>query len=478
MSNLKIFKKVLSAVLCTAVSLGVTVVYPAASPKEDVSAKTIAEIQEQRKANQEKIQALEADINYLEGNKANEKAYQETLSEQIDYIQENIDLLNKELEKIGNDIQTTQDNITVLDGNIETQQTAIDENIELFKKRLCAMYINGNDSMAAVVLGSASFYDMMSRVQMVNSIAEYDEELINNILDEIDSLEKSKKDLETEKLNLQMKLEDQEKRKEEKAEEIETLNVKMRDTQDEIDRIAREQESLERNKSDIEAENKQLAAEEAEIEEQIRKAAEEAQRRREEEERKAAAERTAAAQAAAEAAAAAAAAAAQNNSDNSSQTPSYTVPDTPPVVENITYSTGFIWPAPGFSYISSPYGYRWGTTHRGIDIGDSGIGGGTAVASQAGTVITVNNSCTHNYAKSSSCGCGGGYGNYVVISHDGTYSTLYGHLATAYVSVGDYVQQGQAIGAIGCTGFSTGDHLHFEVRVNGVANDPLSYVSP
>ena len=101
-----------------------------------------------------------------------------------------------------------------------------------------------------------------------------------------------------------------------------------------------------------------------------------------------------------------------------------------------------------------------------------------ACAAKAGTVIAVNNSCSHNYAKNSSCGCGGGYGNYVIISHDGTYSTLYGHLSSAAVSVGQYVEQGQVIGYIGSTGWSTGAHLHFEVRVNGVANDPLGYVSP
>ena len=76
------------------------------------------------------------------------------------------------------------------------------------------------------------------------------------------------------------------------------------------------------------------------------------------------------------------------------------------------------------------------------------------------------------------CGCGGGYGNYVIISHDGTYSTLYGHLASAAVSVGQYVNQGDVIGYIGSTGWSTGAHLHFEVRVNGSACDPLGYVSP
>ncbi|MDE6034877.1 MAG: M23 family metallopeptidase, partial [Ruminococcus sp.] len=140
-------------------------------------------------------------------------------------------------------------------------------------------------------------------------------------------------------------------------------------------------------------------------------------------------------------------------------------------------SSGFIWPTPGKYYISSPFAQRWGTQHKGIDIGDAGIMGSDIVASKSGTVTYVSNSCTHNYGKSSSCGCGGGYGNYVIIQHDGTYSTLYGHMTSANVSVGDYVQQGDVIGTVGSTGWSTGPHLHFEVRVNGTQQDPLNFVS-
>ena len=92
-----------------------------------------------------------------------------------------------------------------------------------------------------------------------------------------------------------------------------------------------------------------------------------------------------------------------------------------------------------------------------------------------GTVIGVSSSCTHNYRKSGNC-CGNGYGNYVLVSHpDGT-STMYAHLQSVYVSVGDSVSGGQALGAVGCTGFSTGFHLHYEIRVNGKTVDPQQYL--
>ncbi len=120
----------------------------------------------------------------------------------------------------------------------------------------------------------------------------------------------------------------------------------------------------------------------------------------------------------------------------------------------------FSWPASG--PITSPFGVRsdpiTGRTrrHDGIDIGAPM--GATITAAASGTVI---------YA-----GWESGYGNTIVIDHDGAVSTLYGHCSQIFVSNGQEVQRGQAIGAVGSTGRSTGPHLHFEVRVNGVAVDP------
>ncbi len=467
MEKLNIFKKVISFVACSALSVAAVGAYPALKgSRNNASAKTIAEIQEERKANTAKIEELQSQINSLEGDKENEQAYQSTLYEQIGYIQDNIDLLNKELDSINSDIETAQNNISDLDQAIVDQQEEIDENVELFKKRLCAMYVTGNDNLATVMVGTSSFYDMLSRVEMVNRIASYDEELITDILTEIDSMEQSKKDLETEKLTLEMRLEDQKKRKEEKDAEMASLNDKMSQTQDEINRIAMEQQTLELDKAELQDYIDQLDAEEAAIEAEIARQAAAAQAAYEAEQARLAQERAAAAAAAAQQAA---------QQGDTSYTPVVT---SEPAYIPAPSASGFSWPAPGFCYISSGYGYRWGTTHRGIDVGDAGIMGGACCAAKAGTVIAVNNSCSHNYAKNSSCGCGGGYGNYVIISHDGTYSTLYGHLSSAAVSVGQYVEQGQVIGYIGSTGWSTGAHLHFEVRVNGVANDPLGYVSP
>ena len=152
------------------------------------------------------------------------------------------------------------------------------------------------------------------------------------------------------------------------------------------------------------------------------------------------------------------------------------------VPEGETYDGELRWPVSGYGKdcITSYFGWRvhpiYGVYlgHKGLDIG--GDYGATIVAAEDGVVVDTNRSCGHNYGKSYSCGCGGGYGNYIEINHDGGLTTLYGHLQAVYVNIGDYVTRGQAIAEMGSTGSSTGPHLHFEVIINGTPRDPLEYV--
>ena len=85
------------------------------------------------------------------------------------------------------------------------------------------------------------------------------------------------------------------------------------------------------------------------------------------------------------------------------------------------------------------------------------------------------NTCTHNYGKQGSCGCGGGYGNYCIIDHGGGYSTVYAHATEIIVKEGQQVSTGDVIGYVGSTGESTGYHLHFEVRIDGERKNPESF---
>ncbi len=124
-------------------------------------------------------------------------------------------------------------------------------------------------------------------------------------------------------------------------------------------------------------------------------------------------------------------------------------------------SGSFTWPVPGVKTISSPFGYRWGRLHSGIDISTTGVYGRTVVAADSGTV-TVKNSAS-------------GYGLHIIISHGNGYSTCYAHLSAVNVSSGQVVAKGQAIGKVGNSGSSTGPHLHFEIRTNNSPRNPMNY---
>ena len=129
------------------------------------------------------------------------------------------------------------------------------------------------------------------------------------------------------------------------------------------------------------------------------------------------------------------------------------------------------WPLPRFTSITSYYGWRFNNTdfHTGIDISGSNVYGQTIVAAADGVVIKAQQTYTQ----------GVGYGRYLIIDHGGSISTLYGHTSQLLVSEGDRVTRGQAIALVGSTGWSTGPHLHFEVRENGTAVNPLSgYLQP
>jgi murein DD-endopeptidase MepM/ murein hydrolase activator NlpD len=129
-----------------------------------------------------------------------------------------------------------------------------------------------------------------------------------------------------------------------------------------------------------------------------------------------------------------------------------------PSVSSTPSAAGMVWPVSG--PVTSGFGWRWGRMHEGIDI--AAPTGAPIRATAAGTVI---------YA-----GWMSGYGQLVVVDHGGGVATAYAHMSSMAAGVGQGVGQGQVIGYVGCTGHCFGSHLHFEVRVNGSAVDPLRYL--
>lgn len=127
----------------------------------------------------------------------------------------------------------------------------------------------------------------------------------------------------------------------------------------------------------------------------------------------------------------------------------------------------FCWPAPSYTRISSPYGwrlhpiYKTNKYHSGVDL--AAPGGSNILAAESGTVKFA--------------GWNGGYGNCLIIDHGGGITTLYGHASKLCVSKGQYVSKGEVVAKVGTTGNSTGNHLHFEVLINGKTTDPMAYIN-
>lgn len=128
--------------------------------------------------------------------------------------------------------------------------------------------------------------------------------------------------------------------------------------------------------------------------------------------------------------------------------------------QKVNLGMGIIQPVSGV--VTSRFGSRWGKSHKGIDIGAPK---GSSVKAVAGGTVTL-----------SSYGYNGGYGNYVIVSHGNGIETVYGHCNSLSVKVGQKVAQGQPVATVGSTGRSTGNHLHLEIRINGMAQNPQNYL--
>lgn len=506
---MKNFNRIMAFVISAAVTAGTVM----SRPYNTVSARTVDEIQQEREANTQKIADLEVKLGSLEQSKASEKQYQEMLSQQLAAISENIALLTAEIQQLSDSISSAQDKIAQIDVQIEQQEKDISAKVETFKMRLSEMYVSSNDNFATVLIGSSSFYDMISRVEMLNRVAEHDQQLIDDILGEINSMEQLKSDLAQQKAQLQESIRMQEESAAEKNAEVQMLGEKIESSQQQIASLDREELMLSINRDELAAENERL---EAESEDAHRKNALEAQRLYEEEMRRKGRTVTSAAAetpvvteitvpAATEAQTVIRTTAERVTSEKvtymteptvrptqapttqptTTTTAAATAPPTtaapvvtaPPVDDSLDWT----WPVPGFTNITSPFGYRaeFNEFHKGIDISSGGIYGQPVVAARSGIVDIAAGGCTHDYPKTNgvkTCSCNGYFGNYVQISHDSSTYSRYGHMREIVVRSGQYVNKGDVIGYVGCTGWSTGTHLHFDVNVNGQWVDPLNYV--
>ena len=336
------------------------------------------------------------------------------------YVREldlSLEQLGAELSSLEEQRISKEEEIAAAQQELEEARQTEENQYEAMKLRIRYMYERGETSYFDILLQSENIADMLNRAEYISQIAEYDRnqlELYARTKEEVAQKEAVLEQEHSELLAVQ-------EATEAKQASVETL---LANKQQELQSYEAQIASAENQISEYE---KDIALQEArikEIEEEIRRQEEEARKQAE--------------------------------------------------AAGTTYKTtslgdiNFIWPCPSSSRITSGFGGRSSPTegapsnHKGIDIGAST---GSDILAAAGGTVTIS-----TYSSSA--------GNYIMISHGGGVSTVYMHCSQRLVEVGDTVSQGQVIAKVGSTGYSTGPHLHFEIRSGGGNVDPSLYVSP
>ncbi len=347
--------------------------------------------------------AIQSEINKLKAEKADQGAILAAIRKKIANTQAQIDRCNQEIASINSNINANK-------AEIAAKEAEIADDILEFKKRLSAMYMSNSDNSIQILLGAENFSDFLRLSQFTASMSARDKKLIEGLKAEIGVL--NEKNAENEKL-----LKEQVSIKATIDEQQSELEAQENDAAAIYNNIAAEQAS---NQKDVDAINAEIKKLQKQLENQIA-------------------------------------------SGNYSTF--------------INPNTGLQWPVSGFFRISAGFQSNDAVHkghHNGIDIAGSGIAGQPIRAVADGYVTLVHNGCTHNYKKYGNC-CGNGYGNYATVNHgtltvngsSANYVAYYAHASKIVVSNGQYVKQGDIIGYVGTTGWSTGYHLHFGMLRNG-----------
>ena len=370
-----------------------------------VSAADLSDIQARQQEIQTRLNQAKAQLSSVNSQINAEKKKQASINSQISLNQKKINLIEQTISTLNEDITEMNNLIEQKTKDIETKELEIEDTYEAFKKRMRSMYMAGENSSFEMLLSAESFSDFLTNIEMMKAISAHDQKLIEELRVQKADIEKEKADVEAEKEAI-------EKRKQ----EITIQREDIKSTQSELEKAYSKSEDAMQDydalKDKYESNRDAVLAEEKAVEAELQ---------------------------------------AWYKANGSS------------AADSTFSASNFIWPLPGFSRISSPYGSRWGGFHSGMDITGGGVFGANIVAAASGTVIQA----TSHYS----------YGNYVIVDHGGGYSTLYAHASKLLVSIGQQVHQGQNIALVGSTGNSTGPHLHFEVRVNGSHKNPANYVS-
>ena len=415
---------------------------PMAIPTTVSAEDSISDLEQQLQQLEQENEKYQKILDDTKSDIAEKEEYKSALVSKVQVLDEKIAVTREKISSLNDDIKEKQD-------AYDKGLSEVEDQFDALANRLRILYMSGNATDLEIIFGAKDFSDLIDKMELVKSLANSDKELISEIQTKLDELSTKKESLEADKKDL------------------ETQQASLKSDQDEFNKLISDNDEILKNlyASNSEAQHslESAALQSDEIEAKISEyyAAQ-----------KAAAEQAAQAAQSSSSSSSSSSGSSSSSSSGSSSSGSSSSGSSSVIVPS---GSGFAWPTPGFVSLSSEwFEDREVYNHGGIDIAGAGIMGTPVVAAADGTVIATNSSCTHNWGKSYSCGCGGGYGNYVMISHAGGKMTVYGHLTSLTVSSGQSVSRGQVIGYVGSTGNSTGPHLHYECRLNGVRYNPMS----
>ena len=394
---------------------------------------------------------LQKELAALAVEESQKEEYQAVLSEQIETVEQQVDNARR-------NIETLNSSISALEVSLEAAEKEIDETMELLKKRLAILYAAGKVSTLEILFNAESLHDFTVRSEIVTRITRHDRQLIEQVSDYMQKTAAERAELEAEKAALA-----------ENKKQLETSQIELEELIAENNVLLAEIRS---EKGSIEAELARTEQEAYSLANMIADFLE--QKRREEEAAKATPTPSPTPKPTATPEPSAEPSASPSAEPSASPTPSPTPdPDATPTPEPSAEPTpvpeeeekdppaeNFCWPLPGYSTITDSFG----NGHYGLDVGAPR--GTPIVASRSGTVMIANS--TDEWGNS--------WGYHVSIYHDEDYSSLYAHMSEVAVSSGQWVNKGDIIGYVGNTGYSFGNHLHFEIYEGSTRVDPQDFV--
>lgn len=372
----------------------------------------------EKKADELKKQSdeLKKQLANTNDNLEDSQARLKNMKSQVDNARQQLENINQRLSSLNSQISGKNSEIAAKESAISQKEANIQDASDKLNERLRALSKRGNLSSVQMMLSTEEYAEYLIKSKMLERIAENDQKALNDMEAELTKIKADKSALETDKQALADRKKQEQTLQNEASAKKKEMEKLYKAIQAEEKKILAQANNY---KAQIEKNKKLLDDIDKEIQKII-----------------------------------------ASKSNNNSQ-----------------YSGTMFWPVPTVRNISSGFGSRWGTVHRGIDIanGSVPIYGEKIYAAESGTVIYSNYTSTW----------GGGYGYYCIVDHGldskgWRISTLYAHTSKMYARVGDKVTRGKTVLALaGDTGNVTGPHLHFEVRVNGVAVDPIKngYVS-